>query len=116
VIGDAAGGGGGFELGADAVELGKDAAEEVIGSAGGGVEGDGAEFLQGAAVGEDYGVNGAAGGDGDAVNNGEFGLAEGLEDWDEGDIDLAGGELIGETGWMLENDLALIGDDEGFGV
>jgi hypothetical protein len=67
-------------------------------------------------MGQEDGVDGAVGGDGDAVDDGEVGLAEGFEDGDEGYVDIAGGEEIGEAGGMLEDDVTIVGDDEGFCV
>ena len=67
-------------------------------------------------MGEEDGVDRAAGGDGDAIGDGECRVAECLEEGDEGDVDFAGGEEIGEAGGMLEHDRAIVGDDERPGV
>jgi hypothetical protein len=48
-------------------------------------------------VSQEDGVYGAAGGDGYAVDDGKVGLTEGFEDGDESDVDIAGGEEIGEA-------------------
>jgi len=67
-------------------------------------------------MGEEDGVNGAARGDGNLIDDRESGLAQRLEDGDESNVDLAGGQKIGQAGGMLEDGLAVVGRDQGLRV